>query len=311
MNLDISRLKRPVVAALVAALLGACSIQKLAVDAIGNSMADGADVYASENDPDLVREALPFGLKTFESLLAVSPDNRNILLGAAKGFTGYAFLLQQQGDIIDRSDHAGAQEIYRRARLMYLRGRDYALRGLSVAHPGLPDRLRRDPDEALAITTLDDVPTLYWAGAAWAAAIGAGPIDLGLVAELPIAASLVRRVLELDEGYDRGAAHEFFISLEGSRPGGSARQARIHYDRALALSRGVRASVYVSLAEAVTVREQNLDEFRALLGAARAVDPNAIPELRLANTLARRRAGWLESRIPDLFLESERKETGQ
>lgn len=62
------------------------------------------------------------------------------------------------------------------------------------------------------------MPFLYWGGAAWAGALGAGIDDLNLLAELPIAAAMVRRVLELDETYELGAAHEFFVIYEGSRP---------------------------------------------------------------------------------------------
>jgi hypothetical protein len=115
----------------------------------------------------------------------------------------------------------------------------------------------------------------------------------------------VGRVLELDETYDLGAAHEFFISYEGSRPGGRTEQAREHYRRALEISRGKRASVHLALAETVSVKEQNLVEFKALIAAALAVDPDEVPELRLANIIAQRRAHWLQKRIPDLFLETE------
>jgi hypothetical protein len=68
----------------LAVLLAACSPKRLAVDLVGSAMVGGGDSYATDNDPDLVKEALPFGLKTIESLLAVSPDNRNLLLAAAR-----------------------------------------------------------------------------------------------------------------------------------------------------------------------------------------------------------------------------------
>jgi hypothetical protein len=57
------------------------------------------------------------------------------------------------------------------------------------------------------------------------------------------------------------------------------------------------------LAESVSVREQNAREFRSLMKAALAIDPNRDPELRLSNTIARTRAEWLLSRLPDLFLD--------
>ena len=48
----------------LAVLLAACSPKRLAVDLVGSAMVGGSDSYATDNDPDLVKEALPFGLKT-------------------------------------------------------------------------------------------------------------------------------------------------------------------------------------------------------------------------------------------------------
>jgi hypothetical protein len=158
------------------------------------------------------------------------------------------------------------------------------------------------------MTNADDLPLLYWAGVAWAGAIRAALDDVQLLADLLTATAFVRRVLDLDETYNRGAAHEFFIAYEGSRPaamGGSAARARWHYQRAVELSGGQRASVHLTLAETVAVREQNLTEFRALLETALAIDPDTVPSLRLANILAHRRARWLLSRLTDLFIDAE------
>ncbi|MFQ5538710.1 MAG: TRAP transporter TatT component family protein, partial [Gemmatimonadota bacterium] len=275
-----------------------------AVNLVGNALAGSGGVYASDDDPELVRDAIPFGLKTYESLLAVSPEHRGLLLAAASGFTAYAYLLQEEADRIEATDLSRGRELRARARKLYLRGRDYALRGLEVDHPSFTATLHSARAAGLALTTEEDVPFLYWAGAAWAGALTAAKDDLDLLAELPIAGALVGRVLELDERYELGAAHEFFISYEGSRPGGSVSRARGHYRRALEISGGQRASVHLALAEAVTIREQNLAEFRALIAAALAVDPDKVPSLRLTNTIARRRARWLNSRIPHLFLEA-------
>ena len=299
-----------ILVALAAALAG-CSIRRLAVGVISDSLAGGGDVYASDDDPDLVREAIPFGLKTYEGLLDASPDDRRLLLALAKGFTVYAYLLQDEADRIDAGDRTGARRLRDRAARLYRRGRDYALRGLEVDHPGFEGKLRHDRAAAIAGATVGDVPLLYWAAAGWAGAVSANPDDLDLVAELPLAGALMDRVLALDESHDGGAAHQFFISFEGSRPGGSAQQARKHFDRALALSKGRRASVYVALAESVSVREQNLAEFRTLIAAALAVDPDRDPAQRIANTIAIRRARWLESRESDLFVTIESEGASQ
>ena len=150
-----------------------------------------------------------------------------------------------------------------------------------------------------------------WTGAAWAGALSAAKDDLDLIVELPIAGDLVLRVVELDEDFERGAAYEFLISYEAGRPGGDRAVARAHYVRALAASGGLRASTYLTLAEAVSVGEQDLAEFHSLIEAALAVDPDRVPEDRLANTIARERAEWLRGRMPELFLLAEIEETAQ
>ncbi len=294
--------------ATLAGASGACSVKQAAVDMLADAMGDMGGVYATDGDPDLVLEAIPFGLKTFESLLAVSPDNAKLLLATASGFAGYAYLLQQEADLIDSFDLRRARRLRARVHDLFLRGRDYALRALELTHPGFGQSVRADV-AALGATTKADAAALYWAGAAWAGALGARKDDLDLVAELPLAAALVRRVLELDEGYELGSAHDFFIAYEGGRPGGSAAEARRHYRRAVELSGGRRAAAHVALAEAVAVAEQDVGAFRELLEAALAVDADAVPELRLVNTIAQRRARWLESRIPELFLVSDPEET--
>lgn len=292
-----------------ALLLTACSIKKTAVNVVGDALAGTGGVYASDDDPELILEAIPFGLKTYESLLEVSPEHEGLLLAAASGFTAYAYMLQDMADRLDERNLAEARTLRARAYKLYLRGRNYALRGLEVPHSQFTTLLNSDRASALAITKSDDVPYLYWAGTSWAGALSASKDDLRLIADLPTAGALVGRVLELDETYERGAAHEFFISYEGSRPGGSAERAREHYRRAREISGGRRASVHLALAEAVSIKEQNLVEFKALIAAALAIDPDEAQEFRLANIIAQRRARWLQDRIPDLFLEAEGTET--
>ncbi|MGH7855670.1 MAG: TRAP transporter TatT component family protein [Candidatus Binatia bacterium] len=295
---------RPCLVAAGLLFLTGCSIRQSTVDMIGDALSGGAGVYASDNDAELIREALPFGLKMFESLLEASPSHQGLLLATAKGFTAYAYLLQDQADRLETTDLAGAQRLRARARRLYVRGRDYALRGLDRRSRGFTANLRQDRATALQMTQVNDVALLYWAGAAWAGAISAAKNDPYLLIDLPTAGALIARVVELDEGYDGGAAREFLIAFEAGRPGGSLQLARAHYQRALELSGGDKASVYLALAEGVALREQNLAEFERLIQAALAVDPQKHSQLRLANTIAQQRAQWLQSRINELFLET-------
>ncbi len=155
--------------------------------------------------------------------------------------------------------------------------------------------------------TKGDVPLLYWTAAAWGAAISVSKDVPELVADQLIVEALIDRALELDETFNAGAIHGFLITYEMSRQGlagDPAVRSRQHFDRAVAISKGLAASPYVSYAEAVSLSQQNKPEFESMLKQALAIDVNAKPEWRVENLVMQERARWLMSRVPDLFLGS-------
>lgn len=281
-------------------------MRRVAVDAAGNALAGGGAGWASEDDPELVRDALPFALKTMESLLAESPRHRRLLLGVCSGFTQYAYaFVQSEADYLEATDLGAATAMRARAQRLYLRARDYGLRGLEVDHPGLRQALLRDPAAVGTVRDRDMVPLLHWTGVAWGAAIALQKDNAELVADLPAAAALVRQALALDERFGGGAGHDFLIAYEGGRPaaaGGSVARARQAFERAVELSSGRRAAPYVTFAETVCVGTQDRREFERLLNLALAIDVRTPGPDRLANLLAQRRARWLLGRIDELFI---------
>ena len=64
--------------------LQGCSIKQVAVSKLGDTLAKGGSVYASDDDIELVGAALPFSLKTVEGLLAEVPEHKGLLLTAAR-----------------------------------------------------------------------------------------------------------------------------------------------------------------------------------------------------------------------------------
>jgi len=273
---------------------------------IADSLAHGSSTYARDDDPELVREALPFGLKTLESLATDLPRHRPLLRSLASGFTSYAVAyVIPESERLDAVDILAARAERDRARRLLLRGRDYGLRALEVRHPSFGAGLRTNTDEAVTQTTVDDLPDLYWTAAAWGSAISVGKGDMDLVADVPIVERLIRRAEALDETWDEGSIHEFLITFEsrGAAMGGSLARARQHYERAMALNRGLRVGPLVALAEQVAVQEQNRDEFDALITRALAFDVNQAPSSRLANILAQQRARRLQEAADELFLK--------
>jgi len=292
----------------IAVLAPGCSVRRLAVNKLGNALAGSGTTFASDNDPELVKSAVPFSLKLMESVLSESPRHKKLLLATASGFTQYAYaFVQQEADEREDQDVNAAAELRARARRLYLRARDYGLRGLELEHSGIRKALGENPPAALAGTRAKDVPLLYWTAVSWAAAISVSKDSPDLIADLPKAEALLDRALALDETYDYGAIHSFLIAYEMSRRGGAGDpvvRSRKHFERAMDLSAGQLAGPLVSLAESVSVQRQDLAEFKSLLNRALAIDPDAKPEWRLNNLVMQRRARWLLGRADELFLNA-------
>jgi len=304
MNLTLPA-KRGLVLAASLLALGGCSVRQLAVNSVGDAIAQGGAAFSSDDDPELVRAAAPFSLKLIESLLAESPAHQGLLLAASRGFTQYAYaFLQQEAEEAEAHNLAQASQLEDRARRMYRRARDYGLRGLALNRPDFERQLRAEPRRASAALPVADVPLLYWTAAAWGARIGLSKDQPDVLGELPIVEALMDRALELDESFERGAIHSFMIGYESvrqDRAGDPALRARRHFARAMQLSGGTDAAPLLALAEAVCVPQQRRAEFEALLRQALRIDTDRASENRLANLVAQRRARWLLSRTDHLF----------
>lgn len=285
-----------------------CSIKRMAINKIGNALASGGSTYETDDDPELVANALPFGLKLIESLLAESPRHRGLLLAAASGFTEYSYAFVAQP-----ADEAAADNLDRghamraRARRLYRRAHSYGLRGLELRYPGFGATLEREPRGALARIERQDVPLLYWTAASLGLAISTSKDDPEMIARLPLVDAMIHRAMELDESWGSGSVPEFLISIEGARTGArpaeKQEKMRRYFERALDLSKGSRAGLYLSYAENACVPAQDRAQFESLLHRALDLDPNEHLEGRLANLVAQRRARWLLGRIDELFLD--------
>jgi len=265
--------------------------------------------FAGDDDPELIEAALPFSLKLMEALLAELPDHQGLLLATASGFTQYSYaFIELPADIVETDSIAAAEILRDRARRLFLRARDYGLRGLDTRHKDFSLRLRDDPKAAAVVLDQKDVPFLYWTSASWGSAISISKNNPDLIADQLTVEALIDRAFELDPDYDHGAIHGFLITYEGLRQGAKGdpnERSRKHFEKVVDLTKGQSASPFVSLAETVSVQEQNRAEFEELLNRAMDIDVDQKVEWRLLNILMQRRARWLLSQIDVLFLPEE------
>lgn len=297
-------MRKQIAALACAGLLGGCSVKKYAVNQLGNALAGLSPSFAADEDPELIRSAVPFTLKLIETLLVESPRNQGLLLAASSGFTQYAYaFVQQDAEEIEERERAAAGAMRARAKKLYLRSREYGMRGIELKHPGFREQLQANPATAVKALKKDDVPFVYWTAISWAAALSVSR-DMFMVPEIPRIEALIERCLELDEGYDNGVIHGFLITYEMNRlkpKGDKFENAKFHFDRAMRYAKGEQAGPLVAYAENVSVLRKDKEEFQRLLNQALKMSLDTAPNYRQLNLVNQRRARWLLARTDRLF----------
>jgi predicted anti-sigma-YlaC factor YlaD len=283
----------------------ACSLKKIAANTIASTLAESGTTFTSDEDLQLVGDAIPFALKLQESTLEATPRHQELLLATCSGFTQYAFAyVETEAEALPASRRAEIRAARDRALRLYLRARRYCFRALDVRFAGnASDALVQNPDSLLAKAKAADVPLLYWTAAAWGLAISLGIDQPELAIDLPAVRALADRALALDEKWSKGALHELFITLD-SLPealGGSPARAKEHFEKAVARQNGLSPGPYVALATGVAVASQDRAEFERLLKLALSIDPDKDPSHRLVTLVSQKRARLLLDRVDEHF----------
>ncbi len=255
---------------------------------MASALAASSAVYDSDNDPEFVRAAAPSTLKTIEMLLSQSPNHTDLLLTACSGFTQYSYGFLQVEAALQQGNATAARELRDRASRMYQRARGYCLRGIAVRHARITQEAIVRDAAVLDVTTVQDVPFLYWTGAAWGADLSLADDQLKRIGELVAVRALLGRAKTLDEAWQHGAIHEALIAVDGLPRllGGSPEAARADFNRAIELSEGQSVFAYVTMA--MTLPEGA--ERKKLLEQAVAIDVQKSPVRRLTNLIAQRYA---------------------
>jgi len=278
----------------VAASLSACgAVDCVATRSTARLLERARAGSLDEPDFDLAREASPAQLKLIESVLVSDPRNRALHRLAAEGFAGEAFLFVE--------DSAPA-----RAKGLYRRGREHALAALArkAAFRGLADKTLDDFAKTLAKAKKDDVPDLFWAAFCWAGEINLSKDDAGMLAELPKASALMTRAAELDPGYHFDGADLFFGVYYASRPailGGDPQKALQRFAAAQKATSDRYLMAYLLEARWYAVAVQDRELFKQLLAKVADASFVSLPEARLTDEAAKRKARALLEKIDDYF----------
>lgn len=270
-------------------VLGGCSgIIRSQTNRLAGSL---YSAIADQNDPETVRQGAPAYLLLVDGLIYDDPENVELLLMGAKLYSTYA------AAFVDDAP---------RARVLTTRAKEYGERALCSQNPSICPALTLPYDDfvrAAAALSSADVPALYGWAASLAGHIQTHSDDWNAIADLPKVEAAMRRVIELDEGFDSGGAHLYLGVVNTLRPpalGGKPEVARRHFERAVELSgqRNLMAKVLFAKHYARLVFNRELHDrlLREVL-AAQTNDPGRT----LSNTLAQSQARRLLATSDEYF----------
>ena len=285
-------------------LAGCGALKGAAVNTVASTLAQTGTTFSSDNDPDLIRESIPFALKLYESILESAPKHKDLLIATCGAFTQYAYgFIEGDAEELGETRHDEVVKLKARALKLYIRGKDYCFRALDVRWKGMTAALMKDPAAALARAEKKDVPLLYWSAASLGSAVSLGLDQPELVIDLPLVRAFADRALTLDENWSKGALHELMISIDSLPPalGGSPDKAKEHFEKAVKAQAGNAPGPYVTLAVGVMVPAQDRAGFEKLLNEALAIDPLKDPGTQLVTLIMQRRARALLANIESKF----------
>ena len=290
-NAEIPSMKK--LSLLLAALLFQGCIQTMAIRTMGGIMDFGLETFNEEGDLKLAESALGSNLKLVEALIKGDPQNNQLLLMASQGFNAYSLAFAEDDSV-------------ERARVFYLRAREYGM-GVLMQNAAFRDALDKDVTTfqyALKTFSKNDVPALFWTAFGWGSFINITRSDVGALADLPKVLAMMECVSQLDSTYYNGGPYLFLGSIEGSMPkvmGGRPERAKEYFDRAIELTHGKFLLTYVYYAKTYAVQIQDQGLFETLLKKVDDASTDILPEARLSNAIAKKKAKLLRDHINELF----------
>jgi len=250
------------------------------------------DSLMSQPDAVLVRDAAPAYLLLLDALVGSSPRNRKLLLASADANTAYAAAFLS-------STEPG------RARLMYVKARDYGLRVLCRSRKFREAREGSVVEFERAVLSLGKryVPAMYTTASAWIGWIINSPDSITATADLPRALALMRRVMELEPGHRFGGAEMVFGIYCAVQPRGAGRdldKSKRYFLEAMKHAGPDNLLPRVAYAEFYARYSLDQDLFESTLK--EVLEHETVsPEFGLMNAVSKKRAVDLLERVDDLF----------
>jgi tetratricopeptide (TPR) repeat protein len=291
-------------------------LARLAANSTAKIMNQASPAMQAFSDPATAEAALPYAITQMEGLLLVIPQNQLLRgnLARALGSFGFGFLEDRMEEAEVADDEARIEYYRNRATLAYLRGKQVGLDSLTLEEDGdggARGAYGRGIDAWRAyLQQFDDqeqAGMVFWLGYNWARHISLNKEDPDVLADLPFAIACFERVFALDPTFNNYApyvAMGSYYARTSAALGGDPVRSREMFETAIARTGGNFLTYKVMMARVYAVMVQDRALYTRLLQ--EVIDAgDVMPEQRLANQIAKRRARRYLAQMEDLIAPPE------
>ncbi len=290
----------------------ACSPKPLIVSQIADLVDNGMTAYERDDDWELMEKAFPANIKLLETVLANSPDDRQLLTMLSRMYASYSFgfvetRLEEANYLVDSSDSRVKEVALLKDRVnrYYEKGVRYALMALEGSSPGATEAFQKVSSITPYLDKLgkENVAPLFWYGFNLGAWVNRNLDSVRAVSQAHLAQKVMERVLELDPAYNHGGAHLFLLAYFGSRSpmmGGSQEKALVHFQQVKTIAGDNYLLPDLFYGRFCLHQQQDRKGFIDMMQ--RIVDhPDSENEVSLYNAIAGRRAAAYLAAVDTLF----------
>jgi hypothetical protein len=279
----------------VALALGSTGcIKKMLLNGQIEATRTGAGAADTIADYELARAAASAGLMQFEGMHRLAPDNEDALYLLMRGWAGYGYAFCEDDYLtaVFAGDEAMADYQKKRTKLAYDRSIAYGLELLGKKADGFDDAKKNaDTIKAWLTSNFDDkedAENLFWAGSAWMARVNLLKDEPEYVANLFIGVAMLERSRELDPEYLAWGATSTLAAYHARNAMAELDLAKRLLDQALEKTQHKALGIQVNYAKYACVKNDQALYEKMLNEVLSSPDPD--PNLRLQNTIAKRRA---------------------
>ncbi len=272
-------------------LFWVCGCSMIISSATSDMMAHLSSAISNNDDLEMVQDGAPAYLLMIDSLIAKDPENSRMLSTAANLYASYADLFVTDAQ---------------RSRKMADKALDYAQRAVCATRESacaIRQKPFKEAEIIIGQMTPDDIPALFSLGNAWAKWILANKKDFNAIADIAHIELIMNRIVEMDDTYKEGAAYLYLGTLASLLPpalGGRPEEGKVHFEKALAASKGKNLMVHLLYAKFYSRAVYDRTLHDRLIKEIITSDPRS-PGYTLINTWAQKQARILAQSADDYF----------